>query len=148
MAVALDPNGTFDYVLKRERDEDGEALPDATIWRLRFLRAREYDIVQRALAQAEKLTREDKDAPLMERSEQVLQLGLRGWAKFYDSSGEEIAFPALSEGEVFGMRCMLAPSEAVARIPSATDKVELLGAILSGQTLTGAAAKKSLSQRP
>jgi hypothetical protein len=149
MATALDPNGCFDYVLRRERNGDGVTpLPDATVWRLRFLRAREYDVVQRLMGEAEKLAEAGKDSPMMERVESTLQLGLRGWKRFVDGEGHDIEFPPLLEGDVFGFRCMVAPPEAVARIPSATDKVELVAAIVSGQALTGAAAKKSQSPRP
>lgn len=137
MAIALDPDGCFDFVLPRER---GNA--DATTWRLGFLRGRELDAVIARI--------QDKGQPEieqhMESLEQVVALAIRGWKDFRDTKGKDFPFPARVPGTVFGCSCEVVAPEAMARLPmSAPDMAEILRAVLDGNQVGAEAAKKSPS---
>ena len=136
MAVALDPAGCFSYVLQAERANDRP-----TTWRLRFLSGRELDAIKARMPVDEK----DISMGLVD---DVLALGLRGWSSYADSSGCDVHFPDLVTATVCGMEARCASPDALARIGSMLDRVELMGAIMQGQQLTVSAAKKSKSPPP
>lgn len=88
MPIALDPKSTFPYILKSDRD-----LPEGerTVFDLRGLTVAEEASVSDSMI----LAHSGSDELAFRAGTHqltVLRFGLRGWARFLDSSGAEVAF--------------------------------------------------------
>lgn len=87
MAIAIDPNKTFEYVLLCDRELPPE---EQTIFHLKALSARELAEIQ------DKAARADMDGNFEFRSGsqtlRILEIGVRGWKNLRDAQGNEIAF--------------------------------------------------------
>lgn len=87
MAIAVDPERTFDYVLQEERDLP---IEQQTVWKIKVLTARELAEIE------DNTSRIDKEGVLQVRHGSVvlntLRKGLRGWENFQDAQGNPVPF--------------------------------------------------------
>lgn len=143
MVVALNPDSAFPYVLERERD-----APGATMWQIKLLTGREFDLVMRQ-AQASGMDSGELKGEVAADIDTVLRLVLRGWANYRDHNGAEIPFPGVAEDTAWGTRCLMARPSVLDRLPlSVQDRTELMRAALSGSTLGVDDSKKSSLPQP
>lgn len=87
MPVAPNPNSTFDYVLKCDRDKPVE---DQTVFKLSVLNAAEYAEIEDStvVGDREHGFRTQSGSTIL----RVLRLGLRGWSNLRNEEGEEVTF--------------------------------------------------------
>lgn len=87
MAIAVDPNRTFDYVLKEDRDLPPE---QQTVFKLKVLSARELARLEDSVSVM------DKDGnwqvKVGTKTLEILSCGLRRWDNFRDRNGNLITF--------------------------------------------------------
>lgn len=88
MVTAIDPERTFDYVLKEERGSE-----NPTIFKLKVLTARELAEIEDSVSSffSGKGEVELRIRPGTEIL-QILKRGLRGWENFKDDKGNNIPF--------------------------------------------------------
>ncbi len=87
MAVAIDPNTTFDYVLKEDRKLPRE---QQTVFKLKVLSARELARIEDNIAVFDK---EGNQAVRMgTKVIEILSAGLRGWENLRDRNGGVITY--------------------------------------------------------
>lgn len=130
--IALDPNGCFDYVLRREHDR----LPqNRTTLRLRFLKGAELQ----AIAEKFKDFADSSAADI----ETMVRIGMRGWRNLLDETGAELPQPDLVQEQFAGRTWTMASSQSMSRVPlGLNDQAEILQALINGNQLSVLDAKK------
>lgn len=87
MAIAVDPNRTFDYVLKGDRKLPVE---QQTVFKLKVLSAKELARLE------DNISLMDLNGVMQVKSGSIiletLRIGLRGWDTFHDKNGNLIEF--------------------------------------------------------
>ena len=130
MVIAIDPNETFEYVLKDDRKAD-----HPTVWNLRALNSVAVKTVQDRAGQlkGEVFTTNQGTMQL-----DILRYGLRGCAAFPDGKGGEVAYEC-QDGKtlnILGVQVKDPVADGfLDRIPLWA-KAELAGAIADGSDLT------------
>jgi len=89
MPLALDPEQTFDLVLKSDQDKPAAERPTFTF---RYLANREWKVIAHLADHLDEAAEQGLDA-LLGRMEEVLKMALVGWRNMIDpATGEEIPF--------------------------------------------------------
>ena len=100
----MNTTAVVDYVLKAERGEDGNPLPNATVWKLRCLTATEAGAVTDAMVDFGSLRvqapTEEGAAPnvsgmnisMSDRTKNRVRLGIAGWENLEDENGQPFEF--------------------------------------------------------
>lgn len=142
MARAIDPREPFDYILPEDRALPEDA-PDRTVWRLRALTPAEDARIQDRVAFGTNVGTDEQEVGYRSGSVslETLRLGLVGWDKLLDGSGEPVKFLGRRVGTTGGVR-IEATDEDIARV-NPKHRVLLTNAISSANTITEDEAGKS-----
>jgi hypothetical protein len=139
MAVAVDPDRVYEYVLKADRHlADGTPNPKPTVWKFRTLRSKVRSRIEDQLASAS-TGPDGKVTGVHVHSGSAalayLKEGLLGVENFFDENGNEIAFETEPNGKGKGANRFLPTDDFLDRIHE-DDQAELSKAIQLGNKLT------------
>lgn len=92
MAIAVDPNRTFDYVLTEDRSLPAE---QQTVFKLKVLSARELARLEDSVSVMDK--NGNWQVKVGTKVLEILSCGLKGWANFKHQNGNLVIFSGASE---------------------------------------------------